>query len=278
MGWSNDQATDLNGLQVLYTNTTIDYGAGTVVTIEPTATLAVNGPLNVGNKLDVVVASTPTQAIGVKRVADAADNFQIYGDGGLGWGAGAAPGFDTNLYRPGAGRLRTDNTFEAAADVKVNGASLPRGLMAYNRAVADLPSGGTSATTKAGAGFVISTSCFVTQGRIYQFICPALSVRMNVAARAGVFMTFAENGVSLFATSAQAGEQYVNCPTVGSPVPVPISCLYSRASASGLVQVALWVWNVSGGGAVVANGTGGPTTTPIEIMVLDLGVDPGANG
>ena len=275
MGWSNDQATTLDGLAVAYTNTTVEYGAGSSLTIDPTATLNINGALTTG-KLDAVVASTPTQAIGVKRTGDPQDNFFIYGDGGLAWGDGAHP-YDVNLYRPSANHLRTDDSFSAALDVQVNGISLPRGLVAYNRAVADLPSGGTTATTKAGAGFVISTSCYVVQGRIYQFVCPALSIRQNVAARTGVFLTYAENGAALFATSAQAGEQYVNSPTAGSPVPVPISCLYARTSPSGLVQVALWVWNVSGGGAVVANGTGGPTTTPVEIQIIDLGADPGAS-
>lgn len=43
MGWSNDQATNLDGQAVTYTNSTTDYSTGSSLAVESDATFTING-------------------------------------------------------------------------------------------------------------------------------------------------------------------------------------------------------------------------------------------
>lgn len=265
MGWSNQQALTLDGQSFTYLNSDTEYGSGSTLTVDDGAALTVDGStveLTGGSSLTIDVTST----LDVPGIANFPGVQNFTGTVNLDHTLTTLDG--TTMVVTGGSSI----TLDATSTI-----STARGLVAYNRAVSDLPALGTAAASFATAASVITTTLSnCVQGRVYQITCPALSVRMNVAARTGVFMTFTENGAAPTTASASLGEQYVNCITVGSPVPVPISCLYVRTAATGSLKVALWIWNVSGGGATVANGTGGPTTTPIELQIIDWGVDPGA--
>src|SRR5215469_18334632 len=73
------------------------------------------GPVNAGPGLpaDTVVAAA-TRIISNKLVAsDAQPAWQVLGNGQMNFGAGGATATDTNLYRNGAGQLKTDSGFYA---------------------------------------------------------------------------------------------------------------------------------------------------------------------
>src|SRR5215469_18884401 len=65
-----------------------------------------------GLPADVVVAAA-TRIIANKLLAgDAQPAWQVMGSGQFNWGPGGATAPDTNLYRAGAGALKTDGAFD----------------------------------------------------------------------------------------------------------------------------------------------------------------------
>lgn len=239
MGWSNSQATSLDGQAFTYTNTTVDYSTGSALTVDSGATL------NVGStsKLTASSGSTVDVASGAAVTVDSGASLAI----------------------------------ASGATFTVNGRSPALGVIAYYRILLDSPFAGTAATTAATAATVITTTASVVKGRIYQITCPGLAVRMNVAARTGVQIDITEDGTAPTPNGPNSFSQYVNCPTAGSPVPCPLSTLYVPSfTSTGTLKVLVSIWNVSGGGATTANGSGGPNFNPVEVMVIDLGTDPGA--
>lgn len=62
---------------------------------------------------NITAAATGTDAITVKVTGNANSRIIVNGDGSVEWGDGTAA-VDTNLYRPSANNLKTDDTFTAA--------------------------------------------------------------------------------------------------------------------------------------------------------------------
>lgn len=195
MGWSNDQATTLDGQAVTYTSSTTDYSTGSALTIDSDATFTING------------------------------------------------------------------------------LSPSLGIVARNFSDTDQPPAGTLANSAAGAATVMTTTVgTATLNRIYLVQATSLAARMNVIGGTGFQLTYTEDGTVPTAASTLLTAVEVDCPVAGAPFGSPFACSYTRRVADGPLRVCLSLWNTRGGGATVANGL---FDEKIEIVVIDMGLDPG---
>lgn len=195
MGWSNDQATTLDGQAVTYTNSTTSYSTGSSLTVASDASFTING------------------------------------------------------------------------------LSPSLGIVARNFADTDQPAAGTTANTQAGAATVMTTTAALTRlNRIYLVQCPGLAARMNVIGGTGFQLTYTEDNSAPTAGSTALGAIEVSCPVAGAPFGSPFGISYTRRVADGPLRVCLSLWNTRGGGATTANALFGEK---IELLVIDMGLDPG---
>jgi hypothetical protein len=105
----------------------------------------------------LVEANNAVDALWVRRPGDSQPRLSVEATGGeIKWGSGAA-GWDTNLYRPAANQLKTDDTFIVGGDLQVLGSisgsvasSSPGNLVARSGVAAQTTIGNVGPASQAG--------------------------------------------------------------------------------------------------------------------------------
>ncbi len=137
-----------------------------------------------------------------------------------------------------------------------------------------------SGTTLASSSAIASLANIpVTAGRLYRVYTSSLLVYSNGAttmAVAQAAVTYTTDGTAPSASSALLKQDDVQVGIGGSPATLAISVSYAP-TVTGLLGLLLsYFMPVTGGGTSV--GISGTATAPIELVVEDIGVDPGATG
>ena len=168
MGWTNEQATNVDGLAVTYTNTTIEYSTGSTLTIDADASFQSSATLFISRNTDsqgiILTNTTPGGNVNNPQLTvesdDAAgyflttavsgDTIPPFGqtvDGGMQWGPGGVAARDTFLERVSSGRLQLTGSLTVTNDLIVDGTSQGRGYVSST----------TSGTGSGPIGNVVTT-------------------------------------------------------------------------------------------------------------------------
>lgn len=155
--------------------------------------------------------------------------------------------------------------------VDVVEADMLTGVVARHRRTSS--SGATTATTAATADTLIQLdSVSLLVGRLYSVRCPNIGMFTGLAAVGQIQITYTSNGSPPLVTSTQLAETQVETPAGGVVVHVGLESFLSvPASATYRFLVSYW-----GNGEAVA--VFGSAAWPLELMVEDLGTDPGSTG
>lgn len=137
-----------------------------------------------------------------------------------------------------------------------------------------------SGTTLASSSAVASLANIpVTAGRLYRVYTSSLLVYSNGAttmAVAQTAVTYTADGSAPSANSPLLKQDDVQVGIGGSPTTLAISVSYAPAVTGTLGLLLSYFMPVTGGGTSV--GMSGTATAPIELIVEDIGADPGATG
>lgn len=141
-------------------------------------TLVTGGQVNIGGSAAgaaFAAVRTPSTAdmFSVRVTGDTSSRLLIKADGSLTWGSGTA--LDTDLFRGGAGVVHTNGILNAVVDVRINGVSLPRGILTSARLTAN------TATFTTEADLLTASAVTLVSGRKYRLTFGFNSVQSDVA-------------------------------------------------------------------------------------------------
>lgn len=239
--------------------------------------------------------------------ADTASRFVLTADGKMSWGPGGAAAQDVslyrsqadflktddafwsvgavflgtdgsaNIYRSAANVLKTDDTFNAVIDSQVNGVSLPRGIV--GRHVRTTNGTATSATTAATAQpYMRITGIPILANRLYRIAAYNLGVFGSGygRAQAGIYIT--TNNTTPTTSSSVIKQAAMEMSNTGFVESLSMEAHYSPAANQTLgVLLAYWYVDPPPAGVITVTGYAA-ADWPVDLVVEDLGVDPGATG
>ncbi|MBN9108551.1 MAG: hypothetical protein J0I34_07190 [Pseudonocardia sp.] len=132
----------------------------------------------------------------------------------------------------------------------------------------------TTATSAGTAQKVLEASATLKTGRLYRITAPNVGYHRTTAGRVGLQLTYTTNNTTPGVTSTQLNWTQAQTYDAGDPVyGATLSATYTPASNQTL-RVLLSVWSVTTG----TSGTYADAGWPTEIVIEDLGVDPGNTG
>lgn len=132
----------------------------------------------------------------------------------------------------------------------------------------------TTATSAGTAQKVLEVSATLKTGRLYRITAPNVGYHRTTAGRVGMQLTYTTNGTTPGVTSTQLNWTQSQTYDTGDPVyGLTLGATYTPG-ANQTMRVLLSVWSVTTG----TSGTYADAAWPTEIVVEDLGVDPGSSG
>lgn len=167
-------------------------------------------------------------------------------------------------------RLRELDRKTAAQAVST--ASLPNGIV--KRAIRTTAPPSTLATTAGAAQPVMSLDAHVLAGRCYRVSVLNIGVYGNGAATVEVHLTYTTNGTVASTASTVLKATDVQVVTGDIPNEANLGATYAP-TADGPLSVLLSYFCAVGATTVFMIGS---AAWPIEILIEDIGVDPGASG
>lgn len=164
-----------------------------------------------------------------------------------------------------------DSTDALDARLDTVEADMLTGVVARHRRVSS--SGATTANTAATADTLIQLdSVSLLVGRLYSVRCPNIGMFTGLEAVGQIQITYTSDGSPPLVTSTQLAETQVMTPAGGIVVSAQLESFLSvPASATYRFLVSYW----GNGEAVAVFGSG---AWPLELIVEDLGTDPGSTG
>lgn len=261
------------------------YGGTTVPTAtSPAAAVAMDQYIYAGTGASTPIVVAPGDVL--RKVAD--NSWSVIGNVRGAQGLTGNTG-NTGATGPSSGILTASDYDDSVAPTagaipEWNGTKFaPRNHGVVARARRTTSAVSTAASTVASAQRVMALSAPIVAGRLYEISAPNVAMYSTGSGTFGVttaqaFLTYITNpgGGYPAVTDAQLTQALVQPNSNGQPLPAPLTAFYTP-TASGPLGVLLAYFQPVGSGSLGVTMVGS-TSEPIDLLVKDIGVDPGPSG